>query len=284
MKSYNRLTTIFLCWLLINCVFPFSGLAKSTSPQSDSLFLIAQTDYQLYLQHKVGPAETMQSLANLYSMSLKEIQTVNWQQGDKPLKIGQTLRIPLDTACIIRNPIKINEFPYSSAIYYTVQPGETLYRISKTRLGINPQDLIAWNELPDAVLSPGQKLLIGWFSIDYFKKYRKELIQKEFTIINKYMVETYKNQKAKGNEKVSSGAAQKIEGVKSNSSVVMHRDATIGSIISIINPMTKHVAFAKVVGRVPASYAPSVQVLIPVSLAEQLGALDDKFFVRTRYF
>ena len=64
----------------------------------------------------------------------------------------------------------------------------------------------------------------------------------------------------------------------------LHRDASIGSIISVNNPMGNRTVYAKVIGRIPEGYERNIEVILSPEAARKLGARDPRFFVKTKYF
>lgn len=65
---------------------------------------------------------------------------------------------------------------------------------------------------------------------------------------------------------------------------VMHKYAEIGTVIEIYNQVINKTVTAKVIGRLPENlYADEISLTISRDLAHDLGILDRKFFVRTKY-
>ena len=48
-----------------------------------------------------------------------------------------------------------------SPVYHEVQPGETLFRISR-RHGVDVEQIKKWNSLTDDLIEVGQKLIVGY--------------------------------------------------------------------------------------------------------------------------
>lgn len=101
-----------------------------------------------YILHKVTPQETLFAISRKYQVSVGEIQGANdvLKQG---LKIGQTIRIPF---------VEKNSIPSGAAIH-KVNPGETLFSISK-KYGVSVDSLKQWNKLQGNDLSVGQAIVV----------------------------------------------------------------------------------------------------------------------------
>lgn len=96
-----------------------------------------------YEIHKVQPGETLYGISRKYEVSVGDIKALNDLQ-DNNLSTGQEL--------------KIKEKPTQKENkVYTVQPGDTLYGISR-KFEVSVADLQKWNDLDPADLKPGLEL------------------------------------------------------------------------------------------------------------------------------
>ena len=127
------------------------------------------------IYHKVKPSETLYSLSRHYKVSLDSIINDN-PSSKNGIKIGQTLIIrnavkrheleSLDsdsksTVNIDSIDVKENNFPNNadSLIKYVVQPGETIYSLSK-RYMCDLNELKKLNNIVSSGIKDGQVLLI----------------------------------------------------------------------------------------------------------------------------
>lgn len=114
--------------------------------------------------HTVASGDTMYSIAKLYNYSASEI--ANWNRLRYPyhLQVGQNLRVhpPSGVLDRVRYKVPINTSSSSrKQASHTVDPGETLYSISR-RYGYHVNQLAAWNGLvPPYSLVVGQRLRIS---------------------------------------------------------------------------------------------------------------------------
>lgn len=87
--------------------------------------------------HTVSKGQTLYSISRMYNTTVKEIIDLNPECINK-LSIGQKIKI--------RQAVTDNQTTNgnNAQLYHTIQPGETLYRLSK-KYGVTPQDICAAN-------------------------------------------------------------------------------------------------------------------------------------------
>lgn len=93
--------------------------------------------------YTVQSGDTLYSIANQFNVSVSDLISYN-NLPTTILRVGQTLQIPS---------------PASSNIVYTVQPGDTLYKIANT-YGVTVDGIKQINNLSSNTLSIGQQLFI----------------------------------------------------------------------------------------------------------------------------
>lgn len=137
----------FLSALLAVLVLTISYSSASELIAGDSIGIERVGD-KTFILHKVTPQETLFAISRKYQVPVGEIQNANevLKQG---LKIGQTIRVPY---------IEKNAVP-SGATLHKVNPGETLFSISK-KYGVSVDSLKQWNKLLGNDLSVGQALVV----------------------------------------------------------------------------------------------------------------------------
>ena len=133
-------------------------------------------------RHKVQKGETFYSISRKYGLTIDELCAANGVKSTDLLKAGQELVIPEKTAAKAPEPpkaapaAKAQEKPKEETKSasssqrkfdtYTVQKGDTLYRIAQVN-GITVDELKSLNALEDASkLSVGQKLKIPVTIVD----------------------------------------------------------------------------------------------------------------------
>ncbi|OYQ33032.1 hypothetical protein CHU92_14020 [Flavobacterium cyanobacteriorum] len=118
-------------------------------------------------RHKVGPGETLYSIAKKYNVSFDDIKKANQDAGDA-LKVGQEVIIPVKgspVAAQVKEARKAEaKTPPPSYFYHTVAPGETKYSIAK-QYGMTLQLLEALNPDVKDTLPVGYRLKLDKNSV-----------------------------------------------------------------------------------------------------------------------
>lgn len=247
----------------------------------DSLLLKVENGQKI-IWHTVKPKQTLFSIARYYNLRLEELMEYNPEfRYDPTLRIGTLVKIPIPNKAIRRykgNGFKSAEY---ASIYYVVQSGENLYQISKRYFGMPVDSVAKRNRLKDNNIQPGQRLHIGWMGI--------EGVHSNWRITGPItesdVFELDYSQEKKGRKEVSSQGVcfwQKDSKEKGDL-YAMHRNAAIGTIISVNNPMSHRTVYAKVIARIPDGYENNIEIILSPEAARKIGALDPKFFVKVKY-
>jgi serine-type D-Ala-D-Ala carboxypeptidase (penicillin-binding protein 5/6) len=96
--------------------------------------------------HRVKRGDTLYAIAKTYSCSIAQIKSWNRLQGNV-IKPGQKLKINLKSQTI---HVSVTQPATSNVIYYKVQPGDTLWRISQKYKGISVHKLMQINGIKRA--------------------------------------------------------------------------------------------------------------------------------------
>lgn len=136
-----------------------------------SLILTAQeqlavqgTAPDLHLLHSVAPKENWYSVGRLFNVSPKEIAPYNGLTIDKPLSIGQQLKIPLTGNNFSQNGGK-EEDEVFVPVYHTVQDKEWMFRISTNYNKVPLENLEKWNNITRDQTKAGMKLIVGYLKV-----------------------------------------------------------------------------------------------------------------------
>ncbi len=254
----------------------------------DSLFVIIENE-QKYLVHTIKPGQTLYSLKKFYGLDFSDIYYSNPGVETNGLKVGQKLRIPIVHKALVY--FKNQQFRDTSHIpvFYRVKPKETMFRISRVLFRL-PADIIkSRNKLSSDALSKNQILHIAWISKqgipDSLRTYTGlPGVLGEENQKNKYR---YEAKLAIGKEYYTDGSAYWDKDMNlsaKNKLYVMSSIVPQGSVLRIENPLTKRFLYAKVVAPIPNnSYTKGAIVMLTPTVADALGALDTRFYIRVSY-
>jgi LysM repeat protein len=146
-----KIKILFIVFVLM------AGIAKAQGLK------VQGTTPSLYLTHTVAAKETWYSIGRLYNVSPKEIAPLNSTTMDKPLAIGQTVKIPLTTN-FTQDGAKAADEVFVP-VYHTVQEKEWLYRISQANNKVPVANLEKWNNITNDGVKPGMNLIVGYLKV-----------------------------------------------------------------------------------------------------------------------
>ncbi len=118
----------------------------------------------LHLSHTISTKDTWYSIGRLYNINPKEAANFNGTTIDKPLTIGQQVKIPLTTANFSQNGSK-NADEVFVPLYHTVQPKEWMYRISVNHNKVPIETLEKWNNISRDNATAGTRLIVGYLKV-----------------------------------------------------------------------------------------------------------------------
>jgi LysM repeat protein len=118
----------------------------------------------LYLNHKVGGAETLATIASIYNLTAARIATYNSLAATASLAGKSTLKIPLDNNNFEQKGQKQADETLIP-LYHMIGQGETLYRISLNHFKVPVNYLKEWNNLNKDVIWPGTPFIVGYLRI-----------------------------------------------------------------------------------------------------------------------
>ena len=288
----------------MRCIISFMLLLVTSWMTAQGKYeLIIQKDGQPGIIHIIEPGETLFGLAQICGGTVDQIQILN-NLTSVELEIGSTIILP-----IFPDDIQLETNPSSDLmeLYYVVHPGNTLYSLSRA-ISLQPNDLMALNEMTSTDIHPGEQIFLGWLMAKErterrIREGQRKLITMPEHIGRKEMMPS-STIYASGIQNISttidsvtyhqapSSIIIKERGIayceRSSTDykalIAMHPNAKVNSDISIYNPMLKRTVKAKVVGELPKeAYPEGVTVVISPSVAEALGALDRRFYVEITY-
>lgn len=279
----KKLLPLFACTVF----FIFGKIhAQSTeliwllSPR-DSLLLVVE-DGKKFVLHPVKSGQTLFSIGRYYHIGLDELTAYNPSlKDDSSLRAGSRIKVPIPNKAIRRykgSGFKAVEW---TPIYYVVQPGDNLYQISKRYFDMPVDSVSARNHLKNNAIKPGQRLQVGWMGVEgIHSDWRVSAGSEE----DQALKEKYAREKNGRKEIETQGVCFWQKDSKEKSDLyALHRDAAIGTIISVYNPMSNRTVYAKVIARIPDGYERNIEVILSPAAAQRLAARDPRFFVKVKY-
>jgi LysM repeat protein len=278
-----------LFFLILSCIpafLPAQSAAKEQNSRllshKDSLWLTVDNGKK-FIYHPVKAKQTLYSITRFYSLGMEELYEHNPQFREDPtLHAGRRIKIPVPNRAIKRykgpNFVVWKNIP----IYYVVTEGDNLYQICKRYFDMPVDSIKVRNKLKTNQLKPGQFLLVGWMGTEGVLPEWRPAREAEDAAPLKTRFETEKKNRQ---EVVSQGVCfwQK-DSHERGDLYALHREAAIGTIIAVTNPIYDRTVYAKVIGRIPlAGYDKNTEVILSPEAARKIGAKDPKFFVKIKY-
>ncbi|MCB0529201.1 MAG: LysM peptidoglycan-binding domain-containing protein [Saprospiraceae bacterium] len=281
-----RFTTPLLAFLICSgaCL---SAQSEEKDPQTPLLtfrdtLMLSITNGKKIVLHPVKAKQTLFSISRYYSISLEELYEYNPQfRSDPSLRTGEYVKIPIPNLAIKRYRNKKFITWKNIPIYYKVEEGDNLYQICKRNFDMPVDTVMARNGLKNTSIRPGQLLLIAWMG--------REGVKPEWRPARAYteggaLKGQYEQEKTRHKEVDSQGVCYWQKDSKEKGDLyALHREAPVGSIIQVINPMGNRTVYAKVIGKIPEGYERNIEIILSPEAARKIGARDPKFFVRVKY-
>jgi peptidoglycan endopeptidase LytF len=250
------------------------------------------------IEHTIKAKENLNLIAEKYGTTVDEIKRLNGLTSNN-LRIGQVLKIkagnnttsteapiaPVVTTPVSKTPVKQDVVTPTVAdgnFEHIVVAGETIYSIAK-KYNQTTYQIKTANNLTSNEVTVGQKIIIkGPRSVAAANG--DEEPANGNTIKDpslRYAASSY------GIIQVEEkGTAVWIADPDLDPSkmLVLHRTATVGTIIKVTNPMSNRSAFAKVVGKFTENESTKdVIIVMTKAVADAVGALDKRFFCNLTY-
>lgn len=262
-----------------------NGEAKEPSTplltSKDTLFLLVANGKKI-VQHPVKAKQTLFSIAKYYSLSLEELYDNNPQfRTDPTLHTGTKVKIPLPNLAIKRYKTKKFAASKNVPIYYEVQQGDNLYQICRRNFDMSVDSVLKRNNLKNTNIRTGQLLLIAWMGTEgVLPQWRPA---RQYTQSDAHKAR-YEQEKTRRKEVDSQGVCYWQKDSKEKGDLyALHREAAIGTVVAVTNPMGGRTVYAKVIGRIPEGYKRNIEVVLSPEAARKIGARDPEFFVKVKF-
>lgn len=247
----------------------------------DTLLLFVK-DGKKVVYHPVKPKQTLFSISKFYSLSLEDLYNYNPVfRNDPTLYMGTSVKIPIPNKAIMRYKTANFKGWRAAPIYYLVQEGDNLFQICKRHFDMPVDTIMKRNKMKSQNIRPGQLILMGWMSTDGILPEWRPV--KPATESNSLKTR-FEADKKKHKEVEAQGVCFWQRDSKEKGDLyALHRDAVIGSIISVTNPIYRRTVYAKVIGRIPDGYERNIELILSPEAARKIGAKDPRFFVKLKY-
>jgi hypothetical protein len=137
-------------WWLIASLFlvPFAGRAQSK-------LLVLGKCPECYVQYRLKPGETLESISALAGMPLAQLKAYNKISSADPTATPSSIRIPL-------NAINLITEKTSLPIFHVVEKGDNLYRLNLQYFTPGIPRIKEWNQLKSETLKDGDMVVVGY--------------------------------------------------------------------------------------------------------------------------
>jgi LysM repeat protein len=249
----------------------------------DTLFIsVDDRTSEKIFEHRIAAKQTLYSLARFYGLNEEELYPYNPNLKSNRLPIGQLIRVPIPNAAIKRfKGENFKRWKYAPIMFH-VKKGDNLFKIAKTLFRMPVDSVVKWNNLPSTNIQPGQKLLVGWMSLEGVPDTLRGLRKGKEDARSKMLGKDFLKQKRAVEER---GAAYwSKRGSTKTDLYCLHRTAKAGTVIAVTSTMSNRTVYAKVIGKIPEQqFGSETVIIVAPSVAKLLGAKDEKFFVKIRY-
>ena len=256
----------------------------------------------LHVIHKVAAKDTWYSIGKTFNLAPKDIAAFNKMSIDKPLEIGQSVKVPLTKANFSQDD------PSGSVdelvpVYHIVQEKEWMYRISVNHNKVPIEKLERWNNITRDQAKAGSKLIVGFFNTKNAPEAAKTETAKVETPARPVSTTTstasspapssvpkdggyFKTQYDENgkNRTGFSGIFKSTSGWNDGKYYALMNNVTIGTIVKVNYPSTNKFIYAKVLGELPEmKESAGLSLRISDAAAKELGAVNNKFNVEIKY-
>ena len=262
-----------------------TGDSLSYLTAKDTIFLKLDDFGNSIFNHQLAKGQTMFSLSKFYGLKLDVLYNFNTNLPlDGSVSPNQAISVTIPDSSIVDWRLawpRKNFVP----IFYSVKHGDTFYKVSKTYFGIVPDTLKQRNRLSSTALSSGQLIQIGWLSTTGIPEALQSVNRNPFGLRMQSLQLAFQGEKNVKKPQFQNGAAYwQREKKGADDYFALHRNAPIGSVIQITNPLKRKTVYAKVIAPIPdQAYGDDIIIVLSPSVAKLLGAKDPKFYVEIKY-
>ena len=137
-------------WWLIASLFlvPFAGRAQAK-------LLVLGKCPECYVQYRLKPGETLESISALAGMPLAQLKLYNKISSTDLTATPSSIRIPLSASNLITSKTPL-------PVFHVVEKGDNLYRLNLQYFTPGIPRIKEWNQLKSETLKDGDMLVVGY--------------------------------------------------------------------------------------------------------------------------
>lgn len=247
----------------------------------DSIILTSTPSEQLFYKHIIQPRQTLYSLSNFFGLDVFSLYNFNPELSNKIVSVGDTIKVPIkgDKITMIKSLYK-----RYLKVYYRVNDENTPFGIRYRMFNMDKDLFYHRNAELKSGMKINQLLFIGYIPQDGIKADTMAFLSPVLTGIHMNMQKLFHLYNPK-NLVIKKGMGFWNPSQENQSGFyVICDNAPINSYVEITNPMYNRLAYAKVIAHIPNNtYRNEVLVIVSPSLANYLGVMNSRFFVKLRY-
>lgn len=139
-------------WWLIASLFlvPFAGRAQSK-------LLVLGKCPECYVQYRLKPGETLESISALAGMPITQLKVYNKISSVDLTATPSSIRIPLNASNLITEKTSL-------PVFHVVDKGDNLYRLNLQYFNPGIPRIKEWNQLKSETLKDGDMVVVGYLS------------------------------------------------------------------------------------------------------------------------
>ena len=292
MKLHSRFTQIILAIVFV-LFYSTPTNAQNYLSVYDTVFIQVNPAGIKTYHHPFQIGHSLIGLMDFYDISEQELRFFNPKLKDTDIKQDQKIVVPIPNRAILRYKTSDYNARTHIPLYHIVSAGQTFYRLTKVYYQMSAEELMRRNDLTSQNLKVGQRLHIGWISIEGIPKaetgeegssYANPLLSPNMPYRNAYFQQINAQQEWEHKGLALRQTAGKLK----SGFVVFHSYARMNSYVRITNPMTKRTIYAQVIGRIPISLQHlnkdrDVILAYTPTISKALGIIDGQFFADIRF-
>jgi membrane-bound lytic murein transglycosylase D len=134
-----------------------SNILVAHQPETHKETVVQSANRIIY---RVRPGDALGTIAQKHNTTVSDLKAWN-SLGSNLIKAGQNLTIYTQEADLEKALVSSSTDPNGNSKVYTVQPGDSLWLISRKMEGVTIEQLKKLNNLNNNQIKPGQRLIIG---------------------------------------------------------------------------------------------------------------------------